>query len=290
MKTILVFGGKGQLAQCIQKVGGEFPALKIISCSSKEVDITKPESIQEAFDLYLPDAVLNCAAYTAVDLAEEEQEKAFQINRDGPVEIAKICKKHNCQLVHISTDFVFEGKSCRPLTEEDPAISSAVYGASKRAGELGVQEHMQQYLILRTSWLYSEFGNNFVKTMLQLSQTKPQLSIVMDQVGTPTYAVDLARAILTMLSGPKFVPGIFHYSNEGVASWYDLAYVLFDKYGLDYPVFPINSSEYPTKAKRPAYSVLDKKKIKNTYNIKIPHWQDGLTRCLLAIKEQNNRN
>jgi dTDP-4-dehydrorhamnose reductase len=227
MKEILVFGGSSQLAQCIKKLEADFPQFNIVFLSSTEGDITNPASIESAFLNYKPDIAINCAAYTAVDQAEDEVEKAKLINAQSPVFLARACKKHNALLIHVSTDFVFKGNKGLPLNEKDKTNPLSVYGQTKLDGEKGVMENTERYIILRTSWLYSEYGHNFVKTMLRLAKERDVLGVVVDQVGTPTYAMDLANAILAISAHDIQLYGLYHYSNEGVASWFDFAHSIF---------------------------------------------------------------
>ena len=230
-----------------------------------------------------PACVINCAAYTAVDKAEAEKEKAFLVNREAVGALAAACRSAGTRLIHISTDYVFDGNSALPLKEGDATGPVNVYGASKLLGERLAMENNPETVILRTSWVYSEFGNNFVKTMIRLMREKESVSVIDDQIGSPTYAADLASAILRIACGGRFVPGIYHYSNEGEISWYDFARAIKDITGSGCRVNPIPSSQYPTPAKRPAYSLLDKGPIKKTYGIGIPGWRESLEICLRRI-------
>lgn len=284
MKSILVFGGNSQLAQCIKKLKAGFPKFNIVFLSSTEADISKPQTIESAFQNYEPEIVINCAAYTAVDQAESEEEKAKLINTQSVIFLAKTCKKHNALLIHISTDFVFEGNKALPLKETDETKPLSVYGQTKLDGEKGIMENMEQYIILRTSWLYSEYGHNFVKTMLRLGKEKEHLGVVLDQVGTPTYAMDLANTILDIAAHNKRQYGLYHYSNEGVASWFDFAHAVFKFANLKVKLLPISTAQFPTKAVRPAFSVMDKSKVKEVFGLEIPHWRDSLENCLKAIE------
>ena len=283
MKKIVVFGGNSQLAQSIKKVKHSFPLLEVVFLSSEEASIVDVEALVSVFDKHKPQVIINCGAYTAVDLAEGEVEKATMVNADGPRNLAHLCEKSGATLVHISTDFVFDGHYARPLAESDQTNPISVYGKTKLAGEQEIINNASRYVILRTSWLYSEFGNNFVKTMLRLGKERESLGVVADQIGTPTYAVDLANAILTIASKEKLEYGVYHYSNEGVASWYDFAHAIFKIAKLTIDLKPLSSAEFPTKAVRPPFSVLDKSKIKDQFSIQIPHWQDSLEVCLKNI-------
>lgn len=281
MNTILIIGGKGQLGQCLQeKVKIADPANTFIFLGSADVDITDAAQIEAIFQQYEPAYCINCAAYTAVDNAEEEQDLAFEINEAAVKRLAESCLKHHTTLIHISTDFVFNGDSSIPLTEALPTNPVNVYGLSKLKGELQVQELMEQYYIIRTSWLYSEKANNFCKTMLKLAQSRDSLTVIYDQVGTPTYAMDLAEVILNIISNDNKAYGLYHYSNEGVASWYDFAKAIFEFAEVDMKVTPVASAAFVTKAKRPHYSVLDKTKIKEKLGIEIPYWRDSLNHCV----------
>lgn len=285
MKSVLVFGGNGQLAQCLKKVEGDFPSLRIIYFSSAEANVLDEQVLESFFDQHQPQLIINCAAYTAVDLAEDEIEKATKINVEGPRSLARLCEKYGSTLIHISTDFVFEGNQAHALAETDEAKPLSVYGKTKLGGEREIARNSSRYVILRTSWLYSEFGNNFAKTMLRLGRERESLGVVCDQIGTPTYAVDLAKVILTIATTKEVHYGVFHYSNEGVASWYDFAHAIFKMADLKLELKPLSTAEFPTKAVRPAFSVLDKSKIKVRFSLQIPHWQDSLEDCLKIINQ-----
>jgi len=281
MSNILVIGGKGQLGQCLEeKIQKSSSANTFIFLGSADVNIKDAAQIEAVFEKYQPTYCINCAAYTAVDHAEDEKELAFEINETAVKHLAESCLKFNTTLIHISTDFVFNGDSSIPLTEALPTNPVNVYGLSKLKGELQVQEIMEQYYIIRTSWLYSEKANNFCKTMLKLAQSRDSLTVIYDQVGTPTYAMDLADVILQIINTDKKVYGLYHYSNEGVASWYDFAKAIFEFAEVDMKVTPVASSAFVTKAKRPHYSVLDKTKIKQNFGIEIPYWRDSLNICV----------
>jgi dTDP-4-dehydrorhamnose reductase len=281
MSNIIVIGGNGQLGQCLQeKIIPADPSNTFIFLGSADVDITDAAQIEAVFEQYQPTYCINCAAYTAVDNAEEEQDKAYAINELAVKHIAESCLKYNTTLIHISTDFVFNGDSSIPLTEALPTNPVNVYGLSKLKGEIQVQELMEQYYIIRTSWLYSEKANNFCKTMLKLSQSRDSLTVIYDQVGTPTYAMDLAEVIIKIISNDNKAYGLYHYSNEGVASWYDFAKAIFEFAEVDMKVTPVASSAFVTKAKRPHYSVMDKTKIKQKLGIEIPYWRDSLNNCV----------
>jgi dTDP-4-dehydrorhamnose reductase len=284
MHTTLVFGGSGQLGQCLLTVAGRIGFEGIVFPPEGEANILDVESLAGLFEKYKPAYSINCAAYTAVDKAEDELDAARKVNRDGAENLAKLCAKYNCTLIHISTDFVFEGNLPKLLTEEDTTEPISVYGLTKLEGELAVAANTEKYYTLRTSWLYSEYANNFVKTMLKLSADRSELNIIADQVGTPTYAIDLAGAILHIINHDNHQYGVYHYSNEGVTSWYDFAVNIFDIAGVKIKVNPITTAQYPTKATRPKFSAMDKTKIKSTFSLPIPYWRDSLIACIKALK------
>ena len=282
MTTILVTGGNGQLASCIKDVEKEYDDLNIIYTDHLELDICELNQIQTFFKSNPQiDYCINCAAYTAVDKAETEAEKAFEINATGAKNLAQVCNDHDAILIHVSTDFVFDGEKNEPYTETDAANPISVYGASKLQGEVEIQQALKEHFIIRTSWLYSEYGNNFMKTMLRLAETRDGISVVSDQIGTPTYAGDLAEIIIQIINTKTEKYGIYHYSNEGVASWFEFAKEIFKLTKNKIKVNPIPSIEYLTPAKRPQFSVLDKAKIKTDLQIKIPFWGDSLEKVIL---------
>jgi dTDP-4-dehydrorhamnose reductase len=282
MTTILVTGGNGQLASCIKDVEKQYDDLNIIYTDHLELDICNLNQIQTFFKSNPQiDYCINCAAYTAVDKAETEAEKAFEINATGAKNLAQVCNDHDAILIHVSTDFVFDGEKNEPYTETDVANPISVYGASKLQGEVEIQQALKEYFIIRTSWLYSEYGNNFMKTMLRLAETRDGISVVSDQIGTPTYAGDLAEIIIQIINTKTEKYGIYHYSNEGVASWFEFAKEIFKLAKNKIKVNPIPSIEYLTPAKRPKYSVLDKKKIIDVFKIDIPFWRDSLKKVIL---------
>lgn len=284
MNTTLVFGGSGQLGHCLQAVADKTNFEGIIFPPEGEANILDIEALTNLFEKHKPAYSINCAAYTAVDKAEDELEAARKVNRDGAENLARLCTKFNCTLIQISTDFVFEGNIPKLLNEDDQASPISVYGLTKLEGEEAVTANANKYYTLRTSWLYSEYGNNFVKTMLKLAADRSELNIIADQVGTPTYAIDLAGAILHIINNDNQQYGIYHYSNEGVTSWYDFAVGIFDIAGVKIKVNPIKTSQYPTKATRPKFSAMDKSKIKSTFNLPIPYWRDSLIACIKALK------
>ncbi|CAM3319002.1 dTDP-4-dehydrorhamnose reductase [Flavobacterium longum] len=274
--VVLVTGGNGQLGQALQYVAPDFPDVTFHFAASSEADITDTGSLSSAFAQIKPDICVNAAAYTAVDKAESEPEKATLINVVGARNLAETCLRYDVTLIHISTDFVFDGQKSTPYKESDTTNPTGVYGQTKRDGEQAIAQVGGKYFIIRTSWLYSQFGANFMKTMLRLAGERDIISVVNDQIGTPTHAIDLARAIATIIRSGKAAYGIYHYSNEGVASWYDFARKIFEVNDIRVNVKPIPTAEFPTPAKRPAYSVLDKSKIKETFQIEVPDWETSL--------------
>ncbi|OMP32214.1 dTDP-4-dehydrorhamnose reductase [Mangrovimonas sp. DI 80] len=283
MKTVLVTGGNGQLGTCIKDLEQSLDGFKFIYVDSSELDISKEDQVNEFFSANTIDWCINCAAYTAVDIAESDKEGAFEVNVLGTKYLAMACKVYKAKMIHISTDFVFGGDACSGYCETDGTNPIGVYGATKLQGEQELEKLLERHFIFRTSWLYSEHGHNFMKTMLRLSESKTELNIVADQIGTPTYAKDLAVVLLKVVSSNSEAYGLYHFSNEGVTSWYDFAHAIFDISEREIEVFPIKSEDYPTPAKRPHFSVLDKTKVKSTFNIKIPHWRDSLKEAIKQI-------
>lgn len=271
--VVAVTGASGQLGQALQHIAGNYPEITFCFASSQEVDITDKESIDAYFLKYKPNACINAAAYTAVDKAETEPEKAFAINVTGAKNVAEACKEHNVLMLHISTDFVFDGTKKDPYTEDDQPNPQSVYGSTKLQGEKEVQAVLEKYYIIRTSWVYSQFGNNFMKTMIRLGNERDELNVVNDQVGTPTNALDLAEALIVIVQSNKVAYGIYNYSNEGSCTWYDFAKKIFEVNKISIDLHPIPTTAYPTPAKRPEYSVLDKSKIKKMFNFKVENWQ-----------------
>ena len=284
MKSILVSGGNGQLGSCLKEESGSFSDIEFIFMDLPELDITNRNQLSKIFNEAKFSWCINCAAYTNVDKAETNKEVAYSVNQTGPYNLARTCKEHRVKLIHISTDFVFNGKSPIPYIENDSVSPLSIYGDSKLGGENKIITTFNEYYIIRTSWLYSEYGHNFLKTMLNLSNTRNELNIIFDQVGTPTYARDLATIILKIIiqNNDKF--GIYHYSNEGVASWYDFAKTIFEETNKKVSTYPIKTIHYPRPAKRPHFSVLDKTKIKETFNIQIPYWRDSLKAAISKLK------
>lgn len=287
---ILITGANGQLGSEIKLLSNEFPDWQFLFTDIDELNITHESEVKDFFQQQKPDFVINCAAYTAVDKAENDIEAAEKINALAPKLLAKYAYITGSKIIHISTDYVFNGEAHVPYSEEDKVNPAGVYGKTKLQGEINCFEENPDSLVIRTSWLYSTFGNNFVKTMLRLAGERDKLNVVFDQVGTPTNAADLAVAILSVIQisvkdKGKFVPGIYHYSNEGVASWYDFAKAIFEIADIKCEVSPVLSDQFPTPAKRPNYSVLNKSKIKNTFGLVIPYWKESLKICLEKINK-----
>lgn len=287
---ILVTGAYGQLGNELKVLAEKDSDHQFLFTDADTLDITDKNQVRQFFEKEKPEFVVNCAAYTAVDKAEVETDLAQRINANAPALLAKYTTQFDCGFIHISTDYVFNGKSFIPYNENDPVQPESVYGKTKLAGENFVLSSESKAVIIRTSWLYSSFGNNFVKTMLRLGEERDLLKVVYDQVGTPTYAADLAKAVLSILTiyekePENFQPGIYHFSNEGVTSWYDFAKSIFEMSGLGCKVLPVLSDEFPTPAKRPAYSVLNKSKIKETFKLEIPYWKDSLEICLKKLQK-----
>jgi len=281
MKTILVTGSKGQLGNEMQIAAVSFPDFNFIFTDVEELDICNKTALQNFVSENRVDFIVNCAAYTAVDKAEDDVELCYKINRDAVQNIAEVAKENEIKVIHVSTDYVFDGTNHIPYTENDLVCPATIYGKSKLEGENILQQIIgQQAIIIRTSWLYSSFGNNFVKTMLKLGREREKLTVIFDQIGTPTYAADLADAILKVISHTEFVEGIYHFSNEGVCSWYDFTKSIHRLANIQCDVQPIESKDYPARTPRPNYSVLNKAKIKLVYGLKIPHWEESLLKCI----------
>ncbi|WP_139263030.1 dTDP-4-dehydrorhamnose reductase [Flammeovirga pacifica] len=283
MKNILVTGAKGQLGSELQFLSHSQKDLTFTFVDVEELDITNQNKVVDFFGKGKFDYCINCAAYTAVDKAESDKDLAYEVNVNGPKNLAVAAKKHKTKVFHVSTDFVFNGDSSTAYTEDMVTNPLGVYGDTKLKGEEAIAKTIQHYFIIRTAWLYSSYGGNFVKTMLRLGREREELGVIVDQIGTPTYARDLAETILSMINNCDEAYGIYHFSNEGVASWYDFAKTVFKIKNIEVKVNPIPTSAYPTPAKRPSFSLLDKSKIKTTFNISIPYWQDSLLNCLDLI-------
>ena len=291
MLNVLVTGSKGQLGSEIKELSSRYKEYAFTFSDRETLDLSSEDAIKAYFEDKRFDVIINCAAYTAVDKAESDKELAFSINHKSVETLAHIAKANNITLIHVSTDYVFDGSNFRPYIESDPTDPQGVYGESKLAGEEALLSiNPKHAIIIRTSWVYSAFGNNFVKTMLRLGRERDELGVIFDQVGTPTYAKDLADAILEII--PKIdndAVEIYHYSNEGACSWYDFSKAIFELSKIECRVNPIETKEYPTPATRPHYSLLNKAKIKKAYQINIPYWKDSLKTCLKILKEGDKR-
>jgi dTDP-4-dehydrorhamnose reductase len=286
---IVVTGANGQLGKELKVASQNYPAFDFIFVSREELPVNNTELIHQFFKIQQPAFCINCAAYTAVDKAESEKENAFVVNAEAVGVLAKTCKIFHAKFIHISTDYVFDGTSSTPLTEEDATNPVNSYGASKLKGEKLALAENENSIIIRTSWVYSEFGNNFVKTMMRLMNDRKEINVVADQYGAPTYAASLAEAILVIIntsqtSAKNWQPGIYHYSNAGKISWYDFAVAIKEMIKSECIVHPIPTSSYPTPAKRPSFSLLDTKKIQTTFHIDIAGWEDGLKQCISRLK------
>lgn len=289
MKTILVTGANGQLGSELQEIAGKNSYFSFLFTDYEELDITDRNAVHQFFSSHSIDYVINCAAYTAVDKAETDYERAKILNAEAVGILAKEAHRTNIPFIHISTDYVFDGKNYKPYQEDDVVNPQSAYGTTKLEGENLAFAHHNKTMIIRTSWLYSSFGNNFVKTMIRLGKERDELSVIFDQIGTPTYAYDLANGIMSIIDSVEkneqsFTPGIYHYSNEGVCSWFDFAKEIHAYSSIECTVHSIKTEAFPTPAQRPFYSVLDKSKIKETYTLTIPYWKDSLHACIEKIK------
>jgi len=286
-KAVLVIGESGQLSCSVAKIAAEFPDLYINFSNRRDLDLTNLESIHNYLSSNHCDVIINAAAYTAVDQAEAEPEIADLINHQAVKKLSEAALQQDCILIHVSTDYVFDGGSSLPYKEEDPTNPISVYGKTKLLGEQEMRHVSPKGCIIRTSWLYSEFGNNFVNTMLRMGKERNELRVVNDQIGSPTYAVDLARAILMIVQSETLSstvkPQLYHYTNDGVCSWYEFAIAVFQIAQLDCKVNPILSSEYSVAATRPHYSVLNKEKVKKEFGLKTEYWRTSLMECLRGI-------
>jgi dTDP-4-dehydrorhamnose reductase len=293
-KTILVTGANGQLGQEFRTLALQYPQYNFLFAGKEELPVNDTEAVKKYFTNHQINFCINCAAYTAVDKAESEKEKAFAINADAVADLAFFCKTFNVQLIHISTDYVFDGTAQLPYTETDAPNPVSIYGQSKLKGEELALQNNPSVIIIRTSWVYSSYGNNFVKTMMRLMKERECINVVNDQLGCPTYAADLARAIMAIIqqNPVAVIPHspitphntIFNYCNQGIISWYQFALAIKELTGSNCIVNPILTSQYPTPAKRPQYSVIDNGLIKNTFGIAIPEWKESLEKCLVLIK------
>jgi len=290
LQTILVTGSAGQLGQSFKSISPDYPDYKFVFANRQQLDLGYETSITNFFEHQTFDIIINCAAHTAVDKAESEPELANQVNHLAVQQLANMAKQQNAKLIHISTDYVFNGTQYRPYLETDRAEPQGVYGQTKLSGEQAIQNTLRNNaVIIRTSWMYSEYGDNFVKTMLKLGQERDSLNVIFDQIGTPTYTKDLAKAAMSIVQGRVFkhadlTTNIVHFSNEGVCSWYDFAKTIFELTNIQCQVCPIETKDYPTPARRPYYSVLNKAKIKHTYHLVIPYWKDSLKQCLISLQ------
>jgi dTDP-4-dehydrorhamnose reductase len=288
--TILVTGSNGQLGSEIKELASAHPDINFIFLSRESLSITDEEALETCFRSYQPAYVINCAAYTAVDKAETEPDQALAINADAPGKLAKLCKEYNCRFVHISTDYVFDGTSQLPLNETQPVNPINIYGESKLKGEQLVMQFNPDSIIIRTSWVYSFYGKNFVKTMIRLMQERTEISVVADQTGSPTYAADLAEAILSIVASGQWVPGIYHFSNEGTITWHRFAEAIRDELQSNCKVHAITTEQYPTPARRPAWSVMDKSKFSKTFGFDMRPWQVSLKQCLKKLQVPTSVN
>lgn len=281
--NILVTGCNGQLGNEIQLLEKENPQHCFFNTDVEELDITDQLAVEQFVAQNKIEGIINCAAYTAVDKAESNKELCTSLNTVAPAYLAAAIDKRNGWIIHISTDYVFDGTKHTPYVEEDTPCPNSVYGSTKLAGELGVRKFCKKAMIIRTAWLYSTFGNNFVKTMIRLGKEKEQLGVIFDQIGTPTYARDLAVVIMAAIN-KGIQPDVYHFSNEGVISWYDFTKAIHRIAGINTcHVKPLHTTEYPTPASRPAYSVLDKTKLKKAYGIEIPYWEESLVECIKKL-------
>ncbi|MFN5136258.1 MAG: dTDP-4-dehydrorhamnose reductase [Chitinophagaceae bacterium] len=283
--TILVTGSNGQLGKELQQLAVVYPQYKFVFASREDLKLHHFPLVENFFLATKPQYCINCAAYTAVDKAESEKDMAMLVNGEAVGHLAAICKKYQTKLIHISTDYVFDGESETPYKEDDTTNPKNVYGASKLLGEQLCMKENADSIIIRTSWVYSSFGHNFVKTMMRLMSERNEINVVSDQIGSPTYAADLAKTILDIIASGKWESGIYHYSNEGKISWYEFAVAIKELTGSNCSINPIPTSAYPTPAKRPHYSLLDKERIKAVFQITVPSWKSSLQRCIAAISK-----
>ncbi|MDR2840829.1 MAG: dTDP-4-dehydrorhamnose reductase [Paludibacter sp.] len=278
--NILITGSNGQLGNEMRIIAEKFTEINFFFTDVAELDITDKQAIESFIAAHNINIIVNCAAYTAVDRAENDHVLCYTLNRDAVRNLGEVAQAADVKIIHISTDYVFDGSNNVPYSEDASICPLGVYGKSKAAGESELLNVCSNAIIIRTAWLYSTFGNNFVKTMLRLGRERDSLNVVFDQIGSPTYAADLATAILSIITSEKWLAGIYHFSNEGVCSWYDFTKSIHRIANITCDVRPVESKDYPTPTVRPHYSVLNKAKIKSTYGITIPHWEEALCRCL----------
>ncbi len=288
---ILITGANGQLGNEINRLKTGFPEWNFLFTDVDTLDITDEAAVRDYIDTQNIDFVVNCAAYTAVDKAESDYDLAHRVNALAPQILARQSQRAGARFIHVSTDYVFAGNACVPYAEEDAPDPQGVYGKTKLAGEQFALAENPNTVILRTAWLYSSFGNNFVKTMLRLGNERDELNVVFDQIGSPTYAADLAKAILHIMeryaqNAANFIPGIYHFTDEGVASWFDFARTIFELASVSCKVMPVLSDQFPTPAKRPHYSVLNKSKVKTNFELDIPYWKDSLKECIKELRDK----
>ena len=282
-QKILVTVSNGQLGKELQKAATSFRQFEFLFLAKEDLPVHDVESVKHILKSFSPQYVINCAAYTAVDKAEQEKELAFRVNGEAVGVLATICREGHANFIHISTDYVFDGMASAPYKEDDPTNPQSVYGASKLEGEKQALQVNPDSIIIRTSWVYSEFGKNFVKTMLKLLAEKEEINVVNDQFGSPTYAADLASFILQIIASQQWEKGIYHFSNEGVISWYEFAEFIKEWSGSSCKINPIPTSQYPTPAKRPAWSVLNKTRVQQVYGVQLKNWRDSVTECLKKL-------
>ncbi len=282
---LLITGANGQLGNEMRVALQQYPSIEALYTDVDTLDITDLAQLDAFVATEGISHIVNCAAYTAVDKAEDDEPTATKVNVDAVRNLGVVAKKYGAKIVHVSTDYVFDGCGHKPYTEDMPVCPTNVYGRTKLAGEEALVAECEDAIIIRTSWLYSSFGNNFVKTMLRLGRERDTLNVIFDQVGTPTYAADLAQVIFTIIAEREWVAGIYHFSNEGVCSWYDFTIMIHRLAGIECRVMPIESSAYPVRTPRPHYSVLNKSKIKTTFGIEVPYWVESLQRCLNILEQ-----
>lgn len=282
---LLITGANGQLGNEMRVALQQYPLIEALYTDVDTLDITDLAQLDAFVATGSISHIVNCAAYTAVDKAEDDEVVATKVNVDAVRNLGIVANKYGVKIVHVSTDYVFDGRGHKPYTEDMAVCPTNVYGRTKLAGEEALMAECKDAIVIRTSWLYSSFGNNFVKTMLRLGRERDTLNVIFDQVGTPTYAADLAQTILTIIAEREWVAGVYHFSNEGVCSWYDFTIMIHKMAGIDCKVNPIESSAYPVRTPRPHYSVLNKTKIKTTFNVEVPYWVESLQCCLDILEK-----